>query len=63
MTLTIGDLGNYSHDQMGVFFEGVQSDTVTTAAGQILTKTYTVAVADGQLDPRLIDLAVSIPTP
>ena len=41
---------------MGVFLEGVQSDTVTTAAGQILTKTYTVAVADGQLNLRLIDL-------
>lgn len=58
VTLTIGDLFSF-HDQMGVFFEGAQYDEISTAGGQVLTRTYTVQVADGQLTLRLQDLGGS----
>ena len=55
ITLHIGDTLN-AHEQMGIFLEGSQVDTVTTAAGQVLTMTYAVNVTDGQLDVLLDDL-------
>ncbi|MHB0961158.1 MAG: S8 family serine peptidase [Pirellulaceae bacterium] len=54
VVLSMGDAGGV-HDQMGVFLEGTQVDTVSTAAGQYVIKTYTVAVDDGQLTLQLID--------
>jgi hypothetical protein len=45
-----------AHDQMAVFLEGVQVDTVTTARGQFSVKTYAVSVGDGQLTLQLKDL-------
>jgi fibronectin type 3 domain-containing protein len=50
--LTAGDAGPYGHDQE-VFLEGVSVDTIATAAGEVLTRTYTVTVTDGQLTLRL----------
>lgn len=61
VTLTIGDAGPYGHDLMGVFLEGSQIDLVTTAAGQVITKTYRVPVKDGQLTLSVRDLGGSDP--
>jgi fibronectin type 3 domain-containing protein len=55
VTLLLGD-ASAPHDQMGVFLEGAQVDSLTTAAGQWATRAYTVAVNDGQLTLRLRDL-------
>jgi fibronectin type 3 domain-containing protein len=53
VTLTVGDKGPYPHDQQ-VFLEGASVDTISTGAGQTLTRTYNnVAVSDGQLTLRL----------
>ena len=50
--MTVGAAGPHRHDQE-VFLEGVSVDTIVTAAGEVLTRTYTVAVSDGQLTLRL----------
>ena len=50
-----------SHDQMGVFLEGVQVDSVTTAAGQFAVNTYRASVSDGQLSVGFRDLGGSNP--
>ena len=55
---TIGDT-SLAHDLVGVFLEGVQVDTITTAGGQTVTRTYRVSVSDGQLNLRLADLGGS----
>jgi hypothetical protein len=53
VTLTVGDAGPYTHDQQ-VFLEGASVDTISTGAGQTLTRIYNnVAVSDGQLTLRL----------
>jgi hypothetical protein len=44
---------------MGVFLEGEQVDTITTAANQFVTRTYSVAVTGGQLTHELRDLGGS----
>jgi YD repeat-containing protein len=56
VTLTVGDAAAFVHDQVAVYLEGAQYDTLSTAASQILSKTYTVSVADGRLTLRLKDL-------
>jgi fibronectin type 3 domain-containing protein len=62
VTLTLGDTGPYAHDQMAVFLEGIQVDTVSTAAGEIRTVTYRgIRVSDGQLNLQLVDLGGSDP--
>lgn len=48
-----------SHDQMGVFVEGVQVDSVTTAGGQFAVNTYRASISDGQLNLGLRDLGGS----
>jgi|GEM_PF-918777 len=58
ITLTVGDT-SYAHDQMGVYLEGSQVDSLTTAKNQFVTQTYRVAVSDGQLTLRLTDLGGS----
>jgi hypothetical protein len=58
--VTLGDMSQ-PHDQMGVFLEGTQVDTVSTAAGQPVARTYRVAVSDGQLNLRLFDMGGSGP--
>jgi hypothetical protein len=56
VTLTVGDHG-FQHDDMGVFLQGAQVDTLTTASGQVITQTYTnVIVSDGTLILRMTDL-------
>jgi hypothetical protein len=55
VSFTMGDAES-GHDLMGVFLEGVPIDTVTTAAGEFVTRAYKVAVRDGQLTLRLSDL-------
>ncbi len=54
VTLLMGSA--YFKDQMGVLLEGAQVDSVNTAAGQVVTRTYTVTVNDGQLTVLLQDL-------
>jgi hypothetical protein len=44
---------------MGVYLEGAHFETLSTAAGQVLTRTYRVSLSDGQLTVRLQDLGGS----
>ena len=53
--VTLGDTAA-AHDQMGVYLEGGQVDTVTTATRETVARTYRVDVGDGQLNLRLADL-------
>ncbi len=61
VTLTLGDSGSFHHDLMGVYLEGQLVDTVSTWAGQVVTRTYTVSVVDGQLTVLLRDLGGTDP--
>ena len=56
VTLMLGDIGPYLHDDMGIFLQGVQVDNVSTAAGQVVSRIYTVTVTNGQLVLGLKDL-------
>jgi len=60
VTLTMGD-SKYAHDKMGVFLQSTQVDTVSTAAGQVVTKVYTASVSSGPLAVRLVDQGGSDP--
>ncbi len=57
-TVVMGDATS-AHDQMGVFLEGLQVDSVTRPAGQFATRHYRIAVADGRVTLRLADLGGS----
>ena len=66
--MTFGD-SLATRDQMGIFLEGIQVDSVTVAQGSYVTKTYTTSVADGFLtidfddlggDPTVVINAISI---
>jgi hypothetical protein len=46
---------------MGVYLEGALVDTLTTAVGQTVRRTWSAAVADGQLTVVLDDLGGSHP--
>ncbi len=41
---------------MGIFLEGIQVDTVTTAPRTVVPQTYPVTVSDGRLTVQLKDL-------
>ncbi len=56
ITLTMGDGLGYTRDQMGVFLEGVQFDSVTSSGTEYAINTYQVTVTDGQLTLLLDDL-------
>lgn len=56
VTVHLGDVASYQHDQMGVYLEGVLKESVTPPLGQVVTRTYQVQVVDGQLTLRLVDL-------
>ena len=56
VSVWLGDHGTTTYDQMGVFLEGSQVDTVSPAAGSLESRTYSVAVNDGQLTLQLKDL-------
>ncbi|MEX0713605.1 MAG: right-handed parallel beta-helix repeat-containing protein [Pirellulales bacterium] len=60
VTVTLGDAA-VAHDQMGVFLEGTQVGSVSTAAGQFKTRTWQVEVSDGQLTLGLKDLGGADP--
>jgi hypothetical protein len=60
VTVTLGDASS-AHDQMGVFLEGVLVDSVTTAKGEFITRTYRISVSDGQVTLLLDDLGGSDP--
>ena len=55
VTITMGDAAA-AHDQMGVGLEGHLVDTVTTARGEFVARTFTVTVSDGVLDVSITDL-------
>jgi ELWxxDGT repeat protein len=61
ITLDLGDTESASHDDVGIFLQGTQVDTVTTPAGQVLPYTYTVVVTNGSLTVRLQDQGGSDP--
>ncbi len=57
----LGDLVD-PHDEMAVWFEGETSSAhpwIDTAAGQVIVKSYTVAVTDGRLDVHFQDMGGS----
>ena len=56
VSVNLGDAGNVAHDLMGIYFEGKKVDTVSTAARQVVTRTYQVQVNDGQLTLFVQDL-------
>jgi hypothetical protein len=56
VTITLGDSGGYLRDQMGIFLEGQQVDSVTASGSAPAIRTYTVTVLDGQLTLLLDDL-------
>ena len=58
VTITMGDgrLATPTREDMGVFLEGVQVDSVTSLPRQYVTSTYQVTVTDGQLNLSLRDL-------
>jgi fibronectin type 3 domain-containing protein len=56
VTLQLGDTG-VAHGPGAISFQGTQVDTVSNVAGQIITKTYVVTVANGQLDLGLTALS------
>lgn len=55
VTIVMGDL-LAARDEMGVFLEGAQLDSVSTAAGAYEVRTFRVTVSDGQLTLRIEDL-------
>ena len=56
VTATFGD-ASYAHDQMQVSLEGVVVDTISTATGEFVTRTWrTTLDANGSLDVLLKDL-------
>ena len=56
----VGDLGGYTHDQMGVFLEDTQVGTIGVANGVMVEAVYdNIAVTDGQLNLRIKDLGGS----
>ncbi len=55
VTFYVGDTLQ-SRDQMGLSLEGVLMDSVTTTPGQVATRVFRSAVADGQLTIGLSDL-------
>src|SRR5205823_9181308 len=59
VNLTTGDTGPYVHDQMATWLEGSPRETVSTAAGEVVTRSYRLPVRDGQLTLRLQDLGGS----
>ena len=52
VTLTVGDEGPYRHDQE-LFLEGAWVESIVTAGNEVVTRTHTVTVNDGQLTVRL----------
>ena len=55
VTITLGDASG-AHEQMGVLLEGELRGTVSTAAGEVATRSYRATVADEQLTVLLDDL-------
>jgi hypothetical protein len=55
VTVTIGD--DYARGPEGVYLQGTQVDTVSTAAYQFVNRTYRVTITNGQLDLELKDLS------
>lgn len=58
VTVTLGE-ALIAHDLMGVFLEGVQVDTVSTAAYEFIANTHRISISDGQLNLGLRDLGGS----
>jgi len=54
--LLLGDRGKYAHEEMGISLENVPVDVVSTERGQIVTRSFTLPVKDGQLQVGLQDL-------
>jgi hypothetical protein len=62
VTLILGDLGPNDHDDVGIFLQSNQVDTVSTVSGQVVTKTYShIAITNKQLQFELRDLGGTDP--
>ena len=60
VTLKLGQTGPWAHDDVGVFLQGKQLDTVNSAEYQVVTKLYSnITVTGRQLTLRLADLGGS----
>jgi hypothetical protein len=55
VTPTLGD-ALYGHDLQGIYLQGLQVDSITTQPDQFISKSYSVAVTNGQLQFTLKDL-------
>jgi S-formylglutathione hydrolase FrmB len=54
--LILGDTGSAAHDHMGIELEGRLLDSVSTLAGNVVARSFTVQVTGGQLSLQLRDL-------
>ena len=62
VTLTLGDLGSFAHDQVQVTIEEIDLDVVSTNAGETIDLHYpSITVNDGQFTLDLTDLGGSDP--
>ena len=61
VSMLLGDAGAYWHDDMGIFLQGVQVDNVSTTNNQVVSRSYTVTVTNGQLTLHLKDLGGTDP--
>jgi fibronectin type 3 domain-containing protein len=55
VTMTLGDSA-YAHDQMRISLEGNIVDTISTAKGGFVTRTWRTQVVDGKLNVAISDL-------
>ncbi|MCR9295532.1 MAG: FG-GAP-like repeat-containing protein [bacterium] len=62
VAVTLGDIGNSHHDDVGVYVQGSQVDRVSTDAGQIVNQIYqNISITNGQLQVQLRDLGGTDP--
>ncbi len=55
VTPTMGD-ALWAHDLQGIYLQGIQVDTITSAANQYVSRTYSVTVTTGQIQFTFKDL-------
>jgi beta-glucanase (GH16 family)/fibronectin type 3 domain-containing protein len=55
VTPTLGD-ALYGHDLQGIYLQGTQVDTITTAKDQFVSNTYKITVTNGQIQFTFKDL-------
>ena len=56
VSMALGDMGTVAHDRQGVFLNGTRFDIVATKAGEVVNRSFAIAVPGGRLDLRLVGL-------